>query len=177
MRRSLPGNFGMFFFEFRKERAQTRKWRGPDKEGQENIVFLCDFCFAFTLRKSRTYTQIHTPPRYNGVRGEGGWVDGTSLRSLWYVAVFRHDFTFSGKPLIFLTRPPLNLSQNVREGWTNSYWKRQVLMFYPLGKNSKKTSKTPLYIRGLTRGSTWSMKVDCWISVWYIYIFLTGMGR
>ena len=24
----------------------------------------------------------------------------------------------------------LNLSQKVREGWTNSYWKRQVLMFY-----------------------------------------------
>ena len=100
MTRSLPGNFGMFFVEFRKERAQTRKWRGPDKEGKENIVFLCDFCFAFTLRKSRTYTQIHTPPRYNGVRGEGGWVDRTSLRSLWYVAVFRNDFTFSGKPLV-----------------------------------------------------------------------------
>ena len=34
--------------------------------------------------------------------------------------------------------PSLNLSQNVRKGWTNSYWKRQVLMFYPLEKNSKK---------------------------------------
>ena len=33
--------------------------------------------------------------------------------------------------------PSLNLSQNVREGWTNSYWKRQVLMFYPLGKPSR----------------------------------------
>ena len=32
-------------------------------------------------------------------------------------------------------RPSLNLSQNVREGWMNSYWKRQVLMFCPLGKN------------------------------------------
>ena len=31
--------------------------------------------------------------------------------------------------------PSLNLSQNVREWWTNSCWKRQVLMFYPLGKN------------------------------------------
>ena len=46
------GNFGMFCVEFRKERDQTRKWRGPEKEGKENIVFLCDFCFAFTLRKS-----------------------------------------------------------------------------------------------------------------------------
>ena len=34
--------------------------------------------------------------------------------------------------------PSLNLSQNVRKGWMNSYWKRQVLMFYPLGKNSEK---------------------------------------
>ena len=33
--------------------------------------------------------------------------------------------------------PSLNLSQNVREGWTKSYWKRQVLMFYPLEKNSE----------------------------------------
>ena len=33
--------------------------------------------------------------------------------------------------------PSLNLSQNVRKGWTNSYWKRQVLMFYPLGKTQK----------------------------------------
>ena len=33
---------------------------------------------------------------------------------------------------------PLNSSQNLREGCTNSYWKRQVLMFYPLGKNSEK---------------------------------------
>ena len=33
--------------------------------------------------------------------------------------------------------PSLNLSQIVREGWTNSYWKRQVLMFYPLGKIQK----------------------------------------
>ena len=35
--------------------------------------------------------------------------------------------------------PPLNLSKKVHEGWTNSYWKRLVLMFYPLGKNSEKT--------------------------------------
>ena len=35
--------------------------------------------------------------------------------------------------------PSLNLSKKkVPKGWTNSYWKRQVLMFYPLGKNSKK---------------------------------------
>ena len=34
----------------------------------------------------------------------------------------------------------LNSSQNVCKEWMNSYWKRQVLMFYPLGKNSKKPS-------------------------------------
>ena len=34
--------------------------------------------------------------------------------------------------------PSLNLSQNVREGWMNSCWKRQVLMFYPLRKNLEK---------------------------------------
>ena len=35
--------------------------------------------------------------------------------------------------------PLLNLSQDAREGWTNSYWKHQLLIFYRLGKNSKKT--------------------------------------
>ena len=32
-----------------------------------------------------------------------GRVDGTPPRSFWYIAVFRNDFAFSGKPLIFLT--------------------------------------------------------------------------
>ena len=27
--------------------------------------------------------------------------------------------------------PSLNLSQKVRKGWTDSYWERQMLMFYP----------------------------------------------
>ena len=49
--------------------------------------------------------QIHTPPWYKG-RGGGGWVDGTPPQRFRYVAVavFRNDFAFSGKPLIFLTR-------------------------------------------------------------------------
>ena len=34
--------------------------------------------------------------------------------------------------------PSRNSSQNLREGWTNNYWKRQVLMSYPLAKNSEK---------------------------------------
>ena len=54
--------------------------------------------------------------------------------------------------------PSLNLSQNVREGWTSSYWKSQVLMFYPLIENSEKPyggggeggwHPPPLYVRGL----------------------------
>ena len=47
----------------------------------------------------RTYTKIHTP---TVVQGAG--VDGPLLWSFWYVAVFRNDFTFIGKPLILLTR-------------------------------------------------------------------------
>ena len=33
--------------------------------------------------------------------------------------------------------PSLNLSQNLSKGWRNSYWKRQVLMLYPLGKKPR----------------------------------------
>ena len=45
--------------------------------------------------------------------------------------------------------PALNLTQNARERWKNSYWKHQVLMFYLLGKNSE-TSQTKkfLYVQG-----------------------------
>ena len=54
--------------------------------------------------------------------------------------------------------PSLNSSQNLCEGWTNSYWKRQVLIFYTLGKNSDKPYGVggwhphlpPLYVRQLT---------------------------
>ena len=35
--------------------------------------------------------------------------------------------------------PSLNMPQNVREGWMSSYWKRQVLLIYPLGKKLRKT--------------------------------------
>ena len=46
-------------------------------------------------------TQIHTP---TVVQGGGGVVNGTPPRSFWYVAVIWNDVTFSGKPLIFLTK-------------------------------------------------------------------------
>ena len=49
--------------------------------------------------------------------------------------------------------PSLNSSQNMHEGWTNSYWKRQVLMFYSLEKELRETlrglASTLLYVRGL----------------------------
>ena len=49
--------------------------------------------------------------------------------------------------------PLLNLTQNAPEGWTNSYWKRQVPMFYPLRENSAKPwgggIHPLLYVRGL----------------------------
>ena len=54
--------------------------------------------------------------------------------------------------------PSLNLFQSLREGWTNSYWKRQVLIYYPLGKSSEKpyggwhpppSPPSPLYVWGL----------------------------
>ena len=57
--------------------------------------------------------------------------------------------------------PPLNLSQNLCEGWTNSYWKRWVLIFLSSRKKLRKTSAgvasttSPppppytLYVRGL----------------------------
>ena len=37
--------------------------------------------------------------------------------------------------------PSLKLSQNELEGWTNSYWKRHVLMSYRLGKKFRKASE------------------------------------
>ena len=46
-------------------------------------------------------TQIYTPTVVQGGLGGGG--NGTPRRSFWYVAVIWNDFTFSGKPLIFLT--------------------------------------------------------------------------
>ena len=38
---------------------------------------------------------------YTARDGGGEAVDGTPARRFGYAAVFRNDFTFSGKPLIF----------------------------------------------------------------------------
>ena len=70
--------------------------------------------------------------------------------------------------------PSLNLAQNLREEWTNGYWKRQVLLFYPLRKkkNSEKpyggwhpapSAPPPLYVRGLI--------VSGLLSFWFACLF------
>ena len=48
----------------------------------------------------RTYTQSLTPTAVQ----EGGGGELMEPLSFGYVAVFRNEFTFSGKPLVFLTR-------------------------------------------------------------------------
>ena len=70
----------------------------------------------------------------------------------------------------------LNFSQNVCEGWMNSYWKLQVLMFYPLGKKFRKTlwgasTPRPLYVRGLIYSWKWRL-VE---AVWRCSLFLAQM--
>ena len=61
------------------------------------IPAVCKYFKLSLLTLGRTRKFI-TPPWYKGV------VDGTPLRSFWFVAVFWNGFTFSGKPWIFLTR-------------------------------------------------------------------------
>ena len=67
--------------------------------------------------------------------------------------------------------PSLNLSQNVREGWANSYWKHQVLIFYPLGKNSENLKGNgihppplPLYVARvkIIYNHAWGLKKAKW---------------
>ena len=53
---------------------------------------------VLTLGRTRKFIP---PPWY---RVGGGGVDGTPPRSFLYVAVFRKDFTFNGRPLTFLSR-------------------------------------------------------------------------
>ena len=72
----------------------------------------------FILTLGRTYMQIHTP---TVVKGEGGGGADRPPKSFWYVAVFRNDFTFSGKPLILSTRWGIFMGCNAAGG----LWRRQ----------------------------------------------------
>ena len=72
--------------------------------------------------------------------------------------------------------PSLNLSQNLREEWANSYWKRQALLFYPLGKKTQKNlmkgasmpppppAPPPFYVRGLILSGL--------LSFWFVCLFV-----
>ena len=53
-------------------------------------------------KRFHCYFNIFIPPAV--VQGGGRGLNGTPPRSFRYVAVFRNDFTFNEKPLIFLTR-------------------------------------------------------------------------
>ena len=73
----------------------------------------------------RTYKQSRTPPppyTPTVVQGGGG-VDGAPPWRFWYVAVFRNHFTFSRKPLIFLTR------WDIFYGWWCSFKSINVVTF------------------------------------------------
>ena len=72
----------------------------------------------------------------------------------WKTRIFRHPkLAWASTTYDVISRnhsnwPSLNISQNVCKGWLNSYWKRQVLVFYPLEKTQKnliggKGSSTP----------------------------------
>ena len=62
------------------------------------------FCYQLTLGHTRKFI---SPPCTRG-GGRGVW---TPPLSFWYVAVFRNDFAFSGKPLI------LSKSWGIFYGW------------------------------------------------------------
>ena len=74
------------------------------KECWLSHCFLAWSVFVSYAINPRTYTQFHTPTVVQRVGGAGGEGIGTPHQSFWNVAVFRNDFAFSGKPLIFSTR-------------------------------------------------------------------------
>ena len=77
-----------------------------------------------------------------------------------YVAYFHSKMAWPPATYDVISRnhrnwPSLNLSQNACKWYTNSYWKHQVLMLYPLGKYSEKPQPppppSPLYTRRLIK--------------------------
>ena len=60
-------------------------------------IFLPDMSKAFDSINPRTYTQIHTPTVV-----QAGWMEPLPEVLIWCSTL--NDFTFSGKPLIILTR-------------------------------------------------------------------------
>ena len=86
-----PASFKDDFFYFSLIFTLSRPWYFL------NIITKNPTCL--TQINPRTYTQSHTPGYpYRGTRGVMGPLPRGEF---WYVAVFRKDFTVSGKPLIF----------------------------------------------------------------------------
>ena len=76
----------------------VQEYDNPVTTTEEKLHFLYPTVWLLSLERlehptPRTYKQSHTPT-------VGWW---TLPLEFWYVAVFRNDFAFSGKPLIFST--------------------------------------------------------------------------
>ena len=66
----------------------------------------------------------------------------------WKNMYFHPKMTWASATNDFISRnhsnwPSLNLSQNLREGWTNSYWKHQSDVLSSRKKKSEKPNPTP----------------------------------
>ena len=83
----------------------TNNNNSNSKNGKKsnNITIIKPEEIWFDYQNESKPSDVHPNPYpYGGTRR--GEVDETPPRSFWYVTVFRNDFTFTGKPLIFLTR-------------------------------------------------------------------------
>ena len=66
-------------------------------EPTEHFVSRCNLIVRVSVVLTLERTREFIPPLWYWKGGD----DGTPPESFWYVAVFRNDFAFSGKPLIF----------------------------------------------------------------------------
>ena len=106
----------LLFVSTERQRKFFLLWKGQCKieiwslgDHPKNIFQTETSSWPATVNNKRrlnpwTYTQFIPPPRHKGSRGGGRGIEGTPPCSFWYAAVFRTDFAFSGKPLIFSTR-------------------------------------------------------------------------
>ena len=80
------------------------------------------------------YTDVHANSYPHVVLGMG--MNGTLPQSFWYVTLFRKDFTFSGKPLIFLQDEVYFVGGSAAEGqqWSPSW-------ILPRFRNQVKTAR------------------------------------
>ena len=83
------------------KRLFTEKWGINTLPQHLTTAMLCKSKRKLTLGRTCKFIP---PPWYKRGAGGGGGGGWNPPRSFWYVAVFRNDFTLSGKPLIFLAR-------------------------------------------------------------------------